>query len=215
MKKDLTYIAVVLDESSSMGAVQEPTIEGLNTFFKTQAEKPGEAKLTLVKFASGVYPPVFIDKDIKEVPQLSTLTYSPHGMTALYDAIGETIRLTGVRLAEMPESERPSQVLVVIQTDGQENQSYKYSLAEIQRMIKHRKDVYNWDFIFMGQGIDSFAVSHVLGFNDKSTFDFSKLSSKNAYAVMDSYVTQSRAFGHNNVTLTSADRAQAMVPDSN
>jgi hypothetical protein len=215
MKKGLTYIAVVLDESSSMQAVQEATIEGLNTFFKKQSELPGEAKLTLVKFGSVVQPPVFIDRDIKEVPQLSRYTYSPSGMTALYDGIGETITLLGVRLAEMPEEMRPEQVIVVIQTDGQENQSYKYSFNEIVKMIKHQKDVYNWDFVFMGQGIDSFAVSHKLGFNDKSTFDFTLQSSKNAYATMGTYMSNARSMGHINASVSTEDRTKAMTPDAN
>jgi uncharacterized protein YegL len=214
MKKDLTYISVVLDESSSMSIARSATIEGMNTFFTEQAKRPGEAKLTLVKFASEVREPVYIDRPIGQVEPLNLNTYVPNGMTALYDAIGQTIDLTGVRLAEMPEAERPEQVLIVIQTDGEENQSYKYSLEKIQSMIKHQKDVYNWDFIFMGQGIDSFAVSKNLGINAKSTFDFSSLSAKNAYAVMDSYIGVARSVGHMNTSLSQADRTKAMTPDA-
>jgi hypothetical protein len=82
-------------------------------------------------------------------------------------------------------------------------------------MIKHQKDVYNWDFVFMGQGIDSFAVSHTLGFNDKSTFDFTKWSSKNAYGVLDTYLTSARSIGHLNTTLSAADRLAAVTADAN
>ena len=60
-------------------------------------------------------------------------TYVPRGSTPLLDAVGE-------RLAATAESERPSQVIVSILTDGHENSSQTYSKPKVAEMIKHQTE---------------------------------------------------------------------------
>lgn len=50
MKQGYTHIAVVLDNSGSMGIIKKQTIEGFNTFLKAQKEAEGEATITLAEF---------------------------------------------------------------------------------------------------------------------------------------------------------------------
>ncbi len=52
----------------------------------------------------------------------------PRGSTALLDAQGRTIVELGRELAALPETERPSKVIVVTLTDGLENASKEYNL---------------------------------------------------------------------------------------
>lgn len=152
--KDKTLIAVVLDRSGSMGTVGVETVGMFNNFLKEQREQPGEASLTLAQF-DNLYQVDYSDKPIKDCPNLILgTTYSPRGMTALYDAIGKTITEVGVKLEKTPEEDRPSKVLLVVITDGEENNSKEYTANRVKEMIKHQQEKYSWDIIFLAAGID-------------------------------------------------------------
>ncbi len=152
MNNNLTYIAVILDRSGSMAGVKHDTIGGFNAFLEEQRKAPGEALFTLVQFGN---PRDFLETEVEvpfdRVPPLNELTYVPSSAsTALYDAIGRTIDAIGARLRNRPEAERPGKVLVMIQTDGQENDSRRYDRKKVAEMIKHQREKYNWDFAFIG-----------------------------------------------------------------
>lgn len=154
-KPNFTELIIVLDRSGSMGGIVDDTIGGINALISGQATSTGEVKLTLIQFDDKYG--VFVDgKPIKDVPLLNKQTYVPRGSTALLDAIGRTINDVGARLAATREEERPSLVLFVIQTDGQENASKEFSHQKIKEMIAHQKDVYKWQFLFLGADQDAF-----------------------------------------------------------
>jgi uncharacterized protein YegL len=94
-------------------------------------------------------------RPVKEVPALDARTYVPRGTTALLDAIGRTINTIGDRLDKMPEAERPSKVIVSILTDGLENASQEFSRQQVFEMIKRQREVYSWEFIFLGANQDA------------------------------------------------------------
>lgn len=151
MKDNLTFIAVVLDKSTSMGSVREATIAAFNRLLADQKAAPGEALLTLAVFSSfGSYAVPIDARPLPEVPNLTRETYVPSGNTALIDAIGETIDRVGAKLAAMPEQDRPARVIVVVQTDGEENASQKYTARQVAEMVKHQREVYSWEFLFIG-----------------------------------------------------------------
>jgi len=162
MKTDLTDISVVLDRSGSMQSVRNDTIGGFNAFLKTQKEAPGEALFTLVQF-DDQYEVVYSGKNIKDVPDLTEKTFVPRGMTALLDAIGRTINATGSRLATMPEDERPSKVIFVILTDGDENASKELTKEKVNELIKHQTEAYQWDFVFLGANQDAIKAGASMG----------------------------------------------------
>ena len=68
---------------------------------------------------------------MREVPDLDHRAYEPGGMTALYDAIGHTMRITDDFVA----ANKPDQVLFVIMTDGEENSSREFDRKHIFQMI--------------------------------------------------------------------------------
>jgi uncharacterized protein YegL len=122
MKENLTSINVILDGSGSMGRLVNDTIGGFNQFLQDQQALPGEALLSLTIF--NTKPTVVHDcLPIANVPALNKDVYKASGGTALLDAVGLTVDNVGQKLASMREEDRPSKILFLIITDGEENAS--------------------------------------------------------------------------------------------
>jgi uncharacterized protein YegL len=154
MKKDLTEIVLILDESGSMGSVKNDTIGGFNEFLSSQKKIKGDANVTFVKF-SDYYKVVNDGTDIAHVAELNESNYTPSYSTALLDAVGKTINSVGQRLSDTPENKRPEKVIVAIITDGWENTSKEFSKKQINEMVAHQRDNYQWEFLFLGADIDA------------------------------------------------------------
>ena len=84
-------------------------------------------------------------------------------MTALLDAVGKTINSVRERLNKTSDDEKPSKVLFVITRDGYENCSKEFTQQTIKEMIEHQKIIYNWEFIFLGAGIDAVTEAASIG----------------------------------------------------
>lgn len=168
MQQDYCHISVVLDRSGSMRDVQNATIEGFNGFLASQRAQKGKGSITLVQF-DHAYEVNYLFFDLAIAPSLNLDTYKPRGVTALYDAIGKAINDTGAALKAMPEEQRPSRVLFVIQTDGFENASREFDAKKIQEMIAHQKEKYNWEFVFLGAGEDSIISAQQIGIRAGAT----------------------------------------------
>ncbi len=158
MNRNLAEIAFILDRSGSMSSLQEQAISGFNRFLADQVAQPGDARLTLVLFDDEYLVPVEA-LAIRDVPLLDAATYVPRNTTALLDAIGLTVDRLGQRLAVMPEIERPAQVIVAILTDGLENASTRYTWKDIASRIRHQREKYNWQFLFLGANQDAIATA--------------------------------------------------------
>ncbi len=172
MNAQLTEIAFILDRSGSMQSQLEPAISGFNSFLREQQETPGEARFTLVLFDDRYEVPCKAIP-IAEVVELDTTTFVPRGSTALLDAIGRTVNELGARLAAMPEKSRPGQVIVAILTDGHENASHDFSLRKVSDLIAQQRDVYKWQFFFLGADQDAIATAATMNIDADSSMRFS------------------------------------------
>ena len=171
MKKGYFDITMVLDRSGSMEHIKGDVIGGFNKFLKEQQAIPGEATMTLVQF-DDIYEVVYEGKKLQEASLLDNTVYQPRGWTALLDAIGKTIDRTGKRLSDMPEDQRPEKVIFVIQTDGYENASKEFSNDIIMAMIIYQKNVYNWEFVFLGANQDAIATASKMGIGATHSMTF-------------------------------------------
>jgi len=185
MNLNKTDITIVLDRSGSMGDCRQGTIDAVNEYVKGQRQGEGSATLTLVQFDTK-YEPNYAEVDVHKVVPLDNHSYQPRGGTALMEAIGRTIDATGARLRNIPENERPATVIFVIQTDGQENSSAPEWLKDnrVQNMIAHQRDVYGWNFIFLGAGIDAIASAAQLGLARTSALSYDKDYSRDTFTKM-------------------------------
>ena len=153
-----------------MEVVREATIESFNKFMINQKALPGDANLYFVQF--NVQCQVLFDKPIAEAPTLSYLTYQPVGGTALYDAMGYSIDSIGQRLGATPEYLRPSKVVFVVLTDGEENSSCRYSQMMIADRIEHQRNKYGWEFVFLGANQDAVLTAEGLRIPTRAAMSF-------------------------------------------
>lgn len=191
MNNNLTEIIFLLDRSGSMSGLESDTIGGFNSFVAAQS-KLGDTHLTTVLFDDR-YEVLHNSVDAKGVV-LTRKEYYTRGATALLDAVGRTILDVGLRLSGTPEAERPHKVIFVITTDGLENSSHMFSYEKVNQMITHQRDVYNWEFIFMGANIDVTKESARLGINPDYAMDYeaSELGTKQMYFKVNTMVREMR-----------------------
>ena len=166
-------IAVVLDESGSMMSCYDSTISGFNEFVQGQraAENAGDATLTLNKFDAPHIKTVFENLAIGEAPALDKKNYQPNGGTNLLDCIGYTIEQVNATLEKNKKKDRPG-VIVLIMTDGEENQSHKYNGTQIKDMVAAAEKA-DWSFVFLGANIDAFSVGASFGMNAMNSVNYS------------------------------------------
>jgi uncharacterized protein YegL len=143
-----THWHLIVDRSGSMAAVRSDAQGGINTAFEEQRRLPGKLSVSLTQFDTEVDTLA----DFTDIADVEDYTLLPRGATALLDAVGEAIVKTGERLAQMPEDERPANVLVQIVTDGNENSSKDWDLPKVREMIRKQQDEYGWIFSFIGAG---------------------------------------------------------------
>ena len=158
--KNLTDITFILDRSGSMASMVNDVVGGWKSFIEKQKAEVGECLVSLVQFDTEYETP-FVAVPIANVSE--SLNFKPRGGTALRDAIGRTINSVGARFRSLKADQRPDKVLIVIMTDGEENSSHEFTQHQIQNMVKHQQDQYQWEFLFLGANIDSFDVGHSLG----------------------------------------------------
>lgn len=154
--KKYTDIVIVLDRSGSMLDVRSEMEEGINSFINKQKENV--CKISLFKFERN-YEKVFVNLKPNEVPYIRI---EPYGTTALFDAIGKTIKNINIERDETPKFKHPYKTLVIIITDGEENDSRIYNQKEIVSMVESCKRK-GWDFLFMGADQDAVLAGNNLG----------------------------------------------------
>ena len=172
-KKNLSDVTLLLDRTGSMASIQSDVVGGVNAFIEEQKKADGEANFTLIQFDSVDPNEVIYDcVSIEKVEEFKN--YIPRSTTPLLDAVGTTIANTGQRLSNIKEEDRPSQVVIVVFTDGYENASKEYSREKIREMVKHQTSVYKWQFVFLGADIDAFAEGGSMGFSGQTTSGLNK-----------------------------------------
>lgn len=166
MKSNYVNVVFVIDESGSMTGTEADVIGGFKKVVDEQKEnKNGTCTVSYYKFESDVTE-VYKGIDVNDVEYLDG-KYSPNGLTALYDGVGMAIDNIGKWLDSMKEEDKPEKTIVVIMTDGGENNSKDYSASKVREMIKHQEDKYNWSFVYMGSDITDATDANSLGISTR------------------------------------------------
>lgn len=194
MNENYTHISVILDRTGSMESIRDDTIGGFNAFLNEQKEQPETATLTLVQFdTQDPYEVIHQFTPINEVPELTRQTYVPRASTPLLDAIGRGINDLEHRLAKMEEPQRPSKVVLVIITDGQENSSREFRKDQIVKMIQQKQEQEGWQFVFLSADLEAINDAMAYGFQAKASMTYDK-STKGVSAAWTSLSSKIKAY---------------------
>ena len=160
-KPNSTHIHILIDRSGSMAPVANDVAGWYATFLAAQKSGPGECSISLATFDDGSYDVVVPPTDVQKAPP--TFVLHARGFTPLLDSVARSINEVGIRLSALPEEERPSKVILIVQTDGLENASREYDLAKVKALVERQRTVYNWEFMFLGADIDAYGVGSSIG----------------------------------------------------
>ncbi len=154
----LTHVIMIADMSGSMHSLAEDVRGGFNGYVSELRSKPGNYLLTATVFDTTVTQ-LCQDVTLDRVPKLTNENYSPCGMTALLDAVGETV----TKFESRVKLRKTEQVLVVIQTDGEENSSKDWTYGSVKKLIQSREEAGQWGFIYLGVGLDTWGQANQMG----------------------------------------------------
>lgn len=151
-------VGLVVDRSGSMaGPTLTDHIGGIKSFIADQQKQPGNTYLTFVQFdGHDPFEVIYDDVDVKSI-NTEDIFITPRSNTPLLDAVGKTI----ARLEEQEKQNPSDQVVLMVVTDGEENASTEWNKTDLKHVIDQKKD--DWQFMFLGAGLDSFSDAHSLG----------------------------------------------------
>ena len=193
MKKDLTELVFILDESGSMSGMEGDTVGGFNSMIEKQRREAGEAYVSTVLFANESR--VVHDRTpLDQVKPMTGRDYAPGGCTALLDALGGAIHHIGNVHKYAREEDVPEHTLFVITTDGMENASRKYGSDEVKKLIQ-RKQEEGWEFLFLAANIDAVETAKKFGISEDRAVNYHSDAAGTAlnYEVLSDAVSSVRA----------------------
>jgi len=103
--------------------------------------------------------------------QEESILYKPEGMTALYDAIGMSVKKLRKKVKHELKNNKAS-VVVVILTDGHENSSREYSYDDIKKLIGKLEKHNNWTFSYLGATPDAVNIAKSLNIDKDNALYF-------------------------------------------
>jgi hypothetical protein len=145
---DITqYVAFVLDQSGSMKDIRQAAIDAFNEQLQTLRKESGadiKTLVTVTKFNEDIE--LGESKILATVKDLNESTYMPDGLTALFDAMGDTVLQVA---KQYKEDDSDAAVLFVVITDGIENASTRYNQQRIKSMVEELEKTDRWTFTFL------------------------------------------------------------------
>lgn len=180
MKTQRTHYQLIVDRSGSMSDCIEATIDGFNEQLKRirhmEMEFPEQdIRIGLTLFNDTVNQ-IRMGDPVKDMLQMNRKNYVPAGTTALLDAIGKTMQLLEER--EVSRNDLPITYVVVILTDGYENSSEYFNLAQVRAMIQRLEATGRWTFSFIGATLDAVDVAKQMAIKEQNSFAFNKATMK-------------------------------------
>lgn len=176
-KNSRTYYQIIVDQSGSMADCIPATLSTLNEQIETiknLAEKyPNQEILTGITFFNTEMEQLYFCDSVDKLHRITSKKYSPNGMTALLDTVGQTIlALNGKIEGEIKKGE--ASVVMIIITDGYENSSKYFTHQKIKMMISELESTRLWTFSYYGADISDLSDAKKMGISHDNSMMFRK-----------------------------------------
>jgi len=191
-----------------MQSCQDTTIDAFNEYVNgLRVSKDVDARLTLTTFDSESLDVVRENVHVSDFPELSRRDYQPRAMTPLFDAIWHA-----VRRADLQPKRDGETVSLVILTDGMENASKEFRVADVRKLLDDRRNQ-GWLILFIGADLASFEDAVQMGQAASMNLSSAKGAMRNAMKA--SAALQARYAKGDRGGYTAEERAAAQDPDIN
>lgn len=193
-------VYILLDRSGSMGTLWGEAIGSVNAYVKKL--KPS-TKVHFATFDDQGYD-VIRDAKVKEWKDVLDTEVSPRGMTPLYDSCA--------KIMDTAEDANDKKTILVVMTDGYENNSKEYTKENIQERVK-KFEKKKWEVIFLGANFDAVeTVSGQIGVSTSKTLNYAQGNMLRGMEILASssvaYETSAQAINFSQATKTSLGTAK-------
>lgn len=168
---DVTLLVMILDQSGSMGRVQQDVIEAFNEMTRALADSKAADSILMSAWTFDNQPKLLFGyTPIENVKDLTEKEYKPYGATALYDATldgftgivayGQDLRNAGIR----------TRAIVVVISDGEDNVS-SHTTSAVKTVADDliRQEFYTLAFVGLGKETHFNKIAANMGFNNVLT----------------------------------------------
>ena len=121
------------------------------------------------------YTKIYDAEPINNVQPLTLAQYICEGGTPLIDAYYKAITECSGFINRMSENNRPGRVIIISNTDGEENTSTKYNREQLRNLITE-KTALNWQFVYLGANQDAFNESSLYGVQAGQALNYTQTS---------------------------------------
>lgn len=164
---ETVLVAFIQDRSGSMSDVWDETLNGFQVFLdelKSNNKENINYLISLTVFDTKIDTPL-VATSINNVSKADLVPHWPRGGTALYDAVGATIRSLETNM------HGASKVIVVITTDGAENSSREWKSGTLSKLVEDKTEA-GWVFTYLGADSKAWDASHAIGISSANTMSY-------------------------------------------
>lgn len=206
-------VIFIVDESGSMETMTKKVYNPDNSF--TEIKEPVTAITGFIEnykkensSNNTTFSFTFFNSIVRELPDNKEITnsdYNPGGMTALHDAICQTIN------KKLEKNQNATNTILIIITDGEENSSYIYNLKDTQKTIAKVERENKWKVIFLGANIDVMKEGSSMNIQRERTCEYDQTVAGNLNVILRSASIDVANYTHN-VSLGIEDDLQLNMP---
>lgn len=164
----------IIDRSGSMRGKEADTVGGINTAINELKKGKGEADTILVsiKLFDNEQIMKLRSVDITEVEDFHLSEFIPRGQTALYDAIGDTLKFFMEKKLHEPTAY--DSCVIYVASDGLENSSKKYTAQSLKEMIFTAETTYNISILYLGANQDAIMQAGNIGIRAEHAINYTE-----------------------------------------
>lgn len=173
-KRLMNHVALILDSSGSMAAIEKETREAFNeqvaTIKKDAKKGDMDYAVTLSTFATEPDVGKIFAQPPSKIKKLGEADYNPGGYTAMLDAVAQTVLKMEKEIGDIADEN--TSVLVIILSDGLENNSKEHTYQSVAEIVKRLQGTSRWTFTYLGANQDLAQMQRALGLDPGNVKQF-------------------------------------------